>query len=463
MTTNVLAIVLWCLRAPSAEPAADAPEAAAEGAPETDREAHPSPARELLFEPGVMVWLRGQARHAPRYTTTLPPAVDLLSRIRLQALLKWRGWSAFAQAQDHRAFGARGESVTGAVGFQQGWMKLEGKTKHGLSGFIRAGRQEIAWGRHRLIGTWPWAPQGRSFDAVQLQGRVKFVGLELMYAMMERPRTFAVPDDVAGELDVHTGGVHLGGARLFVTPHRAVGLELMGLVDWADVSPSQIDRRRRLGDVGGRVWGDPFAWLWYDLEAHGQFGEVGRLDHNAWAFASTVRARAPLEPVSPGVQLGYTIASGHACTGAQGSGCAPVTSKDFFNFYPTNHPHYGILDQLGWSNMRDAEAGVFVQHEAGFEASAVYHYFQLHEQRGAWRDSGGNLVGQGWDPGGADPSLGHELDLLVTAELWGPLWLQPGYGVFMPTSAATRLAGSEPQHFVFLWVIVEMPKKPQAG
>ena len=183
------------------------------------------------------------------------------------------------------------------------------------------------------------------------------------------------------------------------------------------------------------------------------------LEHRAWAGAAQMRARAPWQPVAPGVQLGYTIASGHACNGDPGTSCNPQTNRDFFNFYPTNHPHYGILDQLGWSNMRDAEAGVFVRHDAGFEASAVYHFFQLHQQRGTWRDSGGNLIGQGWDPAGAGTTLGHELDIFVTAELWGPLWLQPGYGCFLPTSAAMRLAGSETQHFVFLWVIVELPGK----
>jgi hypothetical protein len=455
--THVLAIALWCLLAPSsAEPAEADP---AEADPEPAIETAADKARDLQFDPGVMIWLRGQARQAPRYTDDVPPAVDLFSRIRLQAELRWRAWSVFAQAQDHRAFGARNENVTGAVGFQQGWTKLEGKGPHDLSGFIRVGRQEIAWGRHRLIGTWPWAAQGRSFDALQMQGQYKFVGLELMYAMMERPRSFTIPDELAGELPVNTAGVHLGGARMFVTPHQAFNAELMGLIDWADVSPTELTRRRRIGDIGGRLWGEPVKGVTYDVEAHGQFGEVGRVDHRAWAFASTLRGRAPLEPLAPGLQLGYTIASGHACTGTTGSTCAPTTNRDFFNFYPTNHPHYGILDQFGWSNMRDAEAGVFLRHDAGFEASAVYHFFQLHESRGQWRDSGGNPVGQGWNPTGVSNTLGHELDVQITAELWGPLWLQPGYGFFVPTGAARSLAGTETMHFVFLWVIVELPGK----
>jgi hypothetical protein len=211
-----------------------------------------------------------------------------------------------------------------------------------------------------------------------------------------------------------------------------------------------------IGDFGARAWGEPVRGLSYDVEAHGQVGQLGGREHRAWAGAATMRGLAPLRPVAPGLQLGYAIASGHACTGEPGLACAPSTNRDFFNFYPTNHPHYGILDQLGWSNMRDAEVGLSVSDGEAFSISTTYHFFQLHQPRGAWRDAGGNLVGSGWNTGGAQPDLGHEVDVLLTARLWAPLWLQPGYGLFVPTGAGARLAGPAVQQFVFLWVVLEL-------
>jgi hypothetical protein len=62
-------------------------------------------------------------------------------------------------------------------------------------------------------------------------------------------------------------------------------------------------------------------------------------------------------------------------------------------------------------------------------------------------------------PEPAGSTLGHELDVVLTAKLWGPLWLQPGYGYFLPESAGTRLAGSRTQHFVFSRVIIQPPGK----
>jgi hypothetical protein len=443
--------------------AAPPPVEAAEAVEPVDAQAEEKPKRELEFEPGVMVWLRGQARHNQDYAEAGPDAVDLLSRLRLQALLRWRFLSVFAQAQDHRQWGSRTEpNASGALGFHQGWFELAGKRGGDLSGSIRVGRQEIGWGKHRLIGTFPWGAGGRSFDAVRLQGQARWAGLELMYAIIERPRNFDVTDastDPPMTTSVHTRGVHLAAARLSATPHEAINVELMSLLDYADASPTELDRKRMIGDVGARVWGEPVAdVLTYDVEAHGQFGRQLGLEHRAWAVASTVRVQAPPTAwhpdVVPGVQLGYAIASGHACTGT--TECAPTQSNDFYNFYPTNHPHYGILDQFGWSNMRDAEAGLFVKKGDVIEASVIYHSFQMHQPGGRWRDSGGNLVGAGWDLDEQSRTLGHEIDFLVTAKLWKPLWLQPGYGMFIPTAAGSRLAGPDTQHFVFLWIVVEL-------
>ena len=415
--------------------------------------------REIEFEPGVMVWLRGQARHNQDFTEQGPDAVDFLSRLRLQALLRWRGLSGFVQVQDHRGWGSRNEpNASGALGFQQGWFEAAGKTKSGLSGSLRVGRQEMWWGRHRLIGTFPWGAAGRSFDAVRLQGQVRWVGLEMMYAMIERPQTFTVTptDPEMMPYAQHTRGVHLAGARLHGAPHEAFNFEVMGLMDYGDVSPTELTRDRLVGDVGARLWGEPVKGVTYDLEGHGQFGHMGSVAHRAWAGASTIRAAAPLEPFTPGLQVGYAIASGHACTGAADAACAPTQSRDFYNFYPTNHPHYGILDQFGWSNMRDFEAGMFLKKGDTIEVSAMYHFFQMHQTHGRWRDSGGNIVGTGWDLDEDAHTLGHEVDVQVTAKLWKPLWLQPGYGVFIPTAAGARLAGPDVQHFVFLWLVFEL-------
>lgn len=410
----------------------------------------PAPEPALEFHPGVQIWLRGQARKNPDFIADAGPVdtADVLSRVRLSASIRWRMLHAFAQVQDHRSWGGQDEVTAPPFGMHQGYAELTGERGE-LSGWARIGRQEVGWGRQRLLGPLPWAPAGRSLDAVRMLGHKGIAELELLVAMIERPRTFVVE-----ETSVHTRGVTLGAARLGLAPHDAVHVELMALVDRAGPSPAQLQRDRLLADAGVHVFGEPVKGVTYDVEAHGQLGRWNGAPHRAWAFASIVRGQLPKPRVHPGLHLGYAMGSGNACTGEPGSTCAPTTSREFFNFYPTNHPPYGNLDQNDWSNLRDAEAGVFVHEDAGFEVSAIYHSFWMNDPRGAWTDSGSRMVGTGWDPTNSQAHLGQELDMVLSYTPWPPLMLQPGYGFFVPGAAARRLAGGDVQHFVYFWMVL---------
>jgi hypothetical protein len=444
---------------PAVAPASEeTPPAVAEPVPEPASAPSPAPAereRELEFHPGVQIWLRGQARRNPDFSSETPPldTVDVLSRVRLSASIRWRMLHAFAQAQDHRSWGGQEETTTPPFGMHQGYAELDGE-RGKAHGSIRLGRQEVAWGRQRILGPLPWAAAGRSLDAVRILGGLGMVELELLAAMIERPRTFTVED-----VSVHTRGVTLGAMRLGIAPHDAVHVELMALVDRAGPSPAQLQRDRLVADAGVHVFGEPVKKvLTYDVEAHGQLGRWSGLPHRAWAFASLVRAQLPEPKAHPGLHLGYAMGSGNVCTGEPGTTCSPTgTSREFFNFHPTNHPPYGNLDLNDWSNLRDLEAGLFVREDAGFEVSAIHHSFWMDDPRGTWTDSGSRLVATGWDPANTERHLGHELDVILTYTPWPPLMIQPGYGFFVPGAAARRIAGNDAQHFVYLWMVLTFP------
>ena len=257
---------------------------------------------------------------------------------------------------------------------------------------------------------------------------------------------------------MHTRGVTLGAIRLGLEPHEAANVEVMALVDRAGPSPTQRERDRLVADAGVHVFGEPVKdVLTYDVEPHGQLGRWNGARHRAWAFAGIVRAQLPKPEVHPGLHLGYAMGSGNACTGEPGTTCSPIIRREFFNFYPTNHPPYGNLDLNDWSNLHDAEGGVFVREDSGFEVSAIYHSFWLNDPRGAWTDSGSRLVGTGWDPTNIEAHLGQELDVILTYTPWAPLMIQPGYGFFVPGAAARRIAGGDVQHFVYLWAVLTFP------
>src|SRR2546422_2262105 len=110
--------------------------------------------------------------------------------------------SFFAQIQDARAWGGE---ITGGAGGQvnsgigavssanqtfganvngidlhQGYIQLRNVLVPGLS--VKAGRQEIIFGDHRLFGNFGWSQIGNSFDAVRLTHSMPIGDVDLFWA-----------------------------------------------------------------------------------------------------------------------------------------------------------------------------------------------------------------------------------------------------------------------------------------
>ena len=96
----------------------------------------------------------------------------LLQRFRIGAAFKPTDWLKFyAQGQDTREFFSERPNIPGALGaegddtfdLRQGYIQIGPKSWN-----ITAGRQTLAYGDERLIGTSDWNNFGRTFDAVKL-------------------------------------------------------------------------------------------------------------------------------------------------------------------------------------------------------------------------------------------------------------------------------------------------------
>lgn len=96
----------------------------------------------------------------------------LLQRFRIGAAFKPVEWLKFyAQGQDTREFFSDRPNIPGALGaegddtfdFRQGYVQIGPKSWN-----LTAGRQTLAYGDERLIGTSDWNNFGRTFDAAKL-------------------------------------------------------------------------------------------------------------------------------------------------------------------------------------------------------------------------------------------------------------------------------------------------------
>jgi hypothetical protein len=418
------------------------------------------------FTVGVQAFLRGEVRANPDFNADVAPrdATAILERVRLQAGASWGPLRVLAQAQDARAWGFESGTVSseGNLDLHQGYFDVVGKSEQRkLEGWIRVGRQEISWGRQRLIGALNWMPTARSFDAVRVFGRWDKLSFDAFAAILGRRETYSVTDATSMPpvtRVIVSDGHQLGAAQLSAAVHKAFNVEAIGLVDVADNPINNQTVKRIIGDVGGHVWGEPAKGLTYDAEAHGQFGEVqGNVQHRAWAWATELAYLYGEKRVKPGVGVGYAMASGHRCTGdstVAGTACGATRSGEFFNFYPTNHIHYGLIDLRNWSNTRNLEVNARLHFEKIVKALVAYHFFQLQDVGGRWMNAIGQNVGRGWALGNTNHNLGHEIDASVTIDPLPYLMIQPGYAVFVPTGAGTTIGGPHPQHFAYLWMVV---------
>ena len=430
----------------------------------------PPPEEEKLrptFHPGVQAFLRGEGRINPDFESGGGACIRcqadqgaVLQRVRLQALAIWGPVSGFAQVQDARSWGFEASTASNDANtdLHQGYMELGGGDDR-MSGFVRAGRQEILIGQQRLIGPLAWMPNARSFDALRIHGQFGKFSLDVFGVMLQPPGVVTAPDPMDPSnppLTEDSAGGQLAGGLFAAKVHKAFNGEVLGLYVREGAKNNALAFDRKIGNAGLHVFGEPVDGLTYDAEGNVQVGTFNTRDHFAWAWAGKVKYVYKKPKVKPGAHVGYAMASGESCTNdpSAGMGCGAADSSEFFNFYPTNHIHYGLVDRLGWRNMRDFEVSAMVAIPPIAKViSVTYHYFQLNVPDGRWSNAGGANIGSGWDPDNTNRNLGHEIDVIAVLKPWEPLFIQPGYGVFIPVGAGKNIGGPDPQHYLWLWLV----------
>ena len=432
--------------------------------------AGPAPAgHKLEFEVWARLFLRGQSRANSTYgRTSNDEQWQVLQGARISTASRYGPVSLVVQLQDVREWGEGTSTVSNQplAGAHQGYAEIadEGLGRRGkVSGFVRAGRQEVVLWTARLLANSPWQPGMRAFDAIRGRLEVGRFGVETGFAVVRAPRTFTLTDPTVPD-PVRTQGEQLSWLELTARFHKAFEAHAAVLVLRQDATEADPARDRLLATPGVYFHGEPAKGWVYDVEGYAQVGRATSQDHRAWAGAATVGYTAPVR-LEPGLRLTYELASGSACAGDPGgaAGCDASVSRDFEGHFGARHAYRGFADQVGASNFRDLAVRGTMRPVAGLQFLVDYHFFQLNEAEGQWVVNSGAPVGQGWLPGNDRNTIGHELDFLVTYKPWEVLQLRPGYSLFLPAGAGTSIAGSDPQHFAFLWLVAKIGHRWKLG
>jgi alginate export protein len=337
----------------------------------------------------------------------------------------------FVQVQDARVAGEETSTASNEknLDLHQGYLDaaLGGKkTMH-----LTLGRQEWVYGEHRLIGNFAWNNVGRAFDGARLRwerGRFRLDGF--LAEVTSRVTAGASAGSELYGLYAHAArgrGGEYEGYWLGFADHVAAAGET-GAPGTTRIDAFGARMKDRIGrvDLNAEAVVERGAFDGDDLAAHAAAAQAGLSFGGAWRW----RAFG-----------GYDFATGDRDP-------ADGRRQEFFNFFPTNHPHYGYADYEGWRNLRSPYAGASVTRGRHF-AQAKVHSFGLEDARGPWKDAAGNIMG--FDATGASGrNVGREVDLTYRFAWMESASFEAGWSRFDPGRFARLTRGPDPSVWAYV-------------
>lgn len=360
-----------------------------------------------------------------------------LQRVRLGVkLTRGEEVSVFVQAQDSRVAGEEEGTVSDEknLDLHQGYVEVRAFGRSGL--VLYAGRREWAYGDQRLIGNFGWDNVGRAFDGATLHWQRRGVWVDGFYGRLDHE----VVNAAGG-----TRGDSLAGAYAQWSPRKGDEWEGYAILfhDSAEAAGEGGSGTTRVEMLGARARSQ-VRRLEYRLEAAVQRGRFNGDDHRAGAAAAQLGldlgSRKRWRAIA-----GYDFAAGDA-------DAADGEHGEFFNFFPTNHPHYGAMDLFGWRNLRSPWMGASFA-SARHGAQVRIHLFALDEAGGRWSSAGGATLG--FDAaGGSGRRVGREADVTYRFGWSERIALEAGASRFEPGRFAEATRGPDPSHFGYLMLSV---------
>ncbi len=299
---------------------------------------------------------------------------------------------------------------------------------------LRAGRQELSYGKQRLISPLDWANTRRTFDGARLLTRTGDWKVDAFVTRWVQVEQHDFNDGDSGR-DFY--GVY---ATRPVTPWKAtLDAYVLGLErDLAKFGPvSGAEERYTIGSRLGGAWA---GGLDYDVEGGYQFGDVGRADVSAWFVASQLGYTVPDCPVKTRWFIGFDQASGDddPADGEVGT---------FNQLFPLGHAYFGGIDIVGRQNIQDFSCGVSAAPLDKLSVRVEGHQFARAENTDALYDAGGNVVRAG--DAGSSHDIGQEVDVVAEYKVDIHLAVQAGYSHFFAGDFIAQSGADEDIDFVY--------------
>lgn len=303
---------------------------------------------------------------------------------------------------------------------------------------LRSGRQELSFGKQRVVSPLDWVNTRRTFDGARVIAERGPWRVDALWA-----RLVAVEKHDFNNED--SGADFFGWYASRMLPEQKAVLDLYWLVadnDRAVFNGVTGDELRYTAGarLGGRCGDSGFD---YDLEAGYQYGEVGSADVQAWSWASQIGWSPEDCPAHSRVYVGYDYASGD-------DDPADDEVGTFNQLYPLGHAYLGYIDLIGRQNIQAFSVGVSAEPCRFAKIRIDAHHFERAETADAVYNAGGGVVRAG--DAGSSREVGRELDLTLICPLDQHTTAQFGISRFWAGDFIEESGASEDVDFAYAQV-----------
>ncbi|MFQ5424343.1 MAG: alginate export family protein [Phycisphaerae bacterium] len=269
---------------------------------------------------------------------------------------------------------------------------------------VRVGRQELLYGKQRLVSPLDWANTRRRFDGVKVFYRSEKFDIDGFYV---RPIPIDLTEGLNRKPDEYREEQHFFGvyAKYKGIKNHYFEPYFLGLRDKGD----RTNANGRVGDLsvytlGARVGGKTGP-LDYDGELAGQWGKFSHDTIQAWMGAVDLGWTFKHVPFSPRLGAGFDYGSGD-------DDPTDNVHQTFNQLFPLGHAYLGYLDLVGRQNILATNVNLTFKPHKKVKTRLAWYTFWNDSKRDALYNAGG-VPGRRNRFGTSGHDLGNELDLTI--------------------------------------------------
>ncbi len=315
-----------------------------------------------------------------------------------------------------------------ALDFHQAYFAVD--NLFGTAFRLKVGRQELAYGNQRLVGSVGWSNVGRTFDAAVAAYRTDAVSVDVFTAQLQGSTVNTFSQNLHGLYSTfRLAEAHLADAFVLLDDNRDV------VADGPEAGSKKLQRYT----LGAYLHGKP-APFDYALEAVYQSGKMALAD---------AQERASIGAYLVSGALGFTVhkakklrIGAHYTRLSGDDNPADGAARTFNTLFATNHKFYGFMDYFPRTfspyGLQDVALSVGLNPTPALGLKVDLHHFA--SERGI------DTTGQ--------QALGQEIDLSVKYKYNDSFSLAAGASFFLADEVMKPVIGNDTASWFYLMSVV---------